>query len=135
MRTQAYEALRAALVVVAGCNADGAYDREEKLIRAALAEQKVSAITGDAIRLRTLGGRLFAEQLQRMFEALGSGTAGSFPHGLHGVCSMLIEKALELDGDAFEGYMLAWNWWSAVCVEGDVLQGSRLLKEIERGAA
>lgn len=36
MNTQSFEALRAALVVVAECNANGAYDREEKLIRAAL---------------------------------------------------------------------------------------------------
>lgn len=40
MKVQAYEALRAALVVVAGCNADGAYDREEALIRLALREEE-----------------------------------------------------------------------------------------------
>lgn len=85
-----------------------------------------------AARLR--GAAVFADHLLEHWQASCTGNhvddASRVLRGGGGLPVNFAAHALEHDGDELVGYLLAWNWWTSVAIEGDVLEADRLSAEL-----
>lgn len=89
------------------------------------------------LEARMRGGSLFCDQLEALFAAVHSGRhvddADKVMQGLSAICVSFAQAATELQGLEREGFLMAWNWWSAVTVEGDVMYPNTLRANLEGG--
>jgi len=89
------------------------------------------------IEARMRGGALFVDQLEALFDAVRAGRhvadADQVMTGLATLSVSFAKTVTELEGYEREGFLLAWNWWTAVTVEGDVMSPEFLRAELERG--
>lgn len=82
---------------------------------------------------RLVGVANFIEDLIGLQEACtrGEHAPDLFPYlaGAAHLAVSLASGAIDHEGDQRDGYLMAWAWWSAMCVEGAVLDAGHLIFE------